>query len=120
MVLLGDPERTKQIYDLLYSLGVTANYKGFYYTAYAVCLCAQEPQKLMSVMKSVYPDVADYFGTNVRAVERLIRRTLQYVWEINPQRISKLFGREIDNRPKPVHFLAALTKEAFPTCLLEN
>ena len=31
------------IYDLLYQLGVTANYTGFFHTAYAISLCAEQP-----------------------------------------------------------------------------
>lgn len=120
MVLLDDPERTKQIYDLLYSLGVTANYKGFYYISYAVCLCAEEPKKLLSVMNLLYPDVAAHFNTTVCAVERLVRRTLAQVWELNPQRIARMVGRDTQIKPKPAQFLAALTKEAFPTSLLEK
>ena len=30
---------TTDIYDMLYRLGVTANYVGFFHTAYAVSLC---------------------------------------------------------------------------------
>lgn len=32
--------------DQLYRLGVTANYKGCRYTAYAIALCAKEPDML--------------------------------------------------------------------------
>ena len=46
-----------EIYELLYRLGVTANYTGFFYTAYAVQLCAEHPDRLMLVTKWVYPDV---------------------------------------------------------------
>ena len=32
-----------QIYDLLYSLGITANNSGFFYTSYAVYLAVKQP-----------------------------------------------------------------------------
>ena len=56
-----------EIYELLYRLGVTANYTGFFYTAYAVQLCAEHPDRLMLVTKWVYPDAVSY--THLRAHE---------------------------------------------------
>ena len=58
-----------EIYELLYRLGVTANYTGFFYTAYAVRLCAEHPDRLMLVTKWVYPDVAKRYRTNWKAVK---------------------------------------------------
>ena len=59
--------------DLLYSLGVTANYKGFLHTTYAVSLCMERQDRLLLVTKWLYPDVARRYGTNWKAVERNIR-----------------------------------------------
>lgn len=41
-------------YRLLYQLGVTANYIGFFYTAYAMSLCAEQPDRLLLVTKNLY------------------------------------------------------------------
>lgn len=48
--------------DLLYSLGVTANYKGFLHTTYAVSLCMERQDRLLLVTKWLYPDVARRYG----------------------------------------------------------
>lgn len=40
-----------EAYGLLYRLGVTANYTGFFYTAYAAALCVEEPKRLLLVTK---------------------------------------------------------------------
>lgn len=69
-----------EIYELLYRLGVTANYTGFFYTAYAVQLCAEHPDRLMLVTKWVYPDVAKRYRTNWKAVERNIRTAGNVIW----------------------------------------
>ena len=34
------------VYDLLYHLGVTANYTGFFQTAFAARLCMEQPERL--------------------------------------------------------------------------
>ena len=46
------------IYDLLYRLGATANYTGFFHMAYAVWLCVEQPDRLLLVTKWLYPEVA--------------------------------------------------------------
>ena len=61
------------ICDLLYQLGISANYKGFLHTAYAVSLCVEQQDRLLLVTKWLYPDVARKYGTNWKAVERNIR-----------------------------------------------
>ena len=47
------------IYELLYRLGVTANYTGFFHTACAVSLCMEQPERLVLVTKWLYPAVAE-------------------------------------------------------------
>ena len=39
------------VYDLLYQLGVTANYTCFFHTAGAVSLCVEQPDRLLLVAK---------------------------------------------------------------------
>ena len=43
------------VYDLLYRLGITANYTGFFHSAYAVCLVLEQPERLLLVTKWLYP-----------------------------------------------------------------
>ena len=73
-------EYQRKIHDLLFQLGVTANYTGFFYASYAIQLCLEEPQRLMLVTKWVYPDVAKHFNTTWKAVERNLRTTGSIVW----------------------------------------
>ena len=48
---------TTAIYDVLYRLGITANYRGFFHTVFAVYLAAEQPERLMLVTKWLYPEV---------------------------------------------------------------
>ena len=48
----------QEIYRLLYRLGITANYAGFFHLAHALRLCAEKPDRLLLVTKLVYPEVA--------------------------------------------------------------
>ncbi len=83
------------IYDLLYHLGVTANYTGFFHTAYAVSLCAKQPDRLLMVTKWLYPAVAKQYRTNWKAVERNIRTVGGIIWRENRPLLEHLARRPL-------------------------
>ena len=86
-------ERLFQAGNLLRRLGVTANYKGFPYTAYAVALCAEHPELLLMVTKDLYPRVARQYRTTWQAVERDIRTVVGVAWRRNPALLGAHGGR---------------------------
>ena len=96
------------IYALLYRLGVTANYTGFFQTASAVRLCMEQPERLLLVTKWVYPDVARQYKTSWKAVERNIRTVNGLVWKQNRPFLEKLAGRELPHKPSNAQLLAIL------------
>lgn len=94
---------------LLQTLGGTANYAGFFQTAYAISLAAKDPEKLQFVTKLIYPDVAVKYKTSCDSVEKNIRKIIQLMWERTPDALSKIAGYEIDKVPVVSEFLAILT-----------
>lgn len=97
------------IYDLLYRLGATANYLGFFYVVHAIRLSVEDPSRLMFVTKWLYPDVAKHYGTNWRAVERDIRTVINTVWRCQPELLTEIAGFQITEKPGPSRFLSILT-----------
>lgn len=96
------------ICDLLHRLGATANYTGFFQTAYAVKLCAATPERLQLVTKWVYPGVASAYGTSWTAVERNIRTIGNLIWEENRPLLEQLAGRKLYDKPYAAQLLAIL------------
>lgn len=97
-----------EICDVLYQLGLTANYTGFFHTAYAAQLALQSPQRLCLVTKWLYPDVAAHYNTTPAAVERNIRASVFRIWnEASPQ-LNKLSCVPLSERPTSARFLAIL------------
>ena len=94
------------IYDLLYLLGVTANYIGFFQTAFAVQLCMERPERLLLVTKWLYPDVARRYQTSWKSVERNIRTVNGIVWEQKRSFLQQLAGLELLHRPSNAQLLA--------------
>lgn len=98
----------RAVYDLLYRLGVTANYTGFFHTAYAVSLCIEEPDRLLVVTKWLYPEVARQYQTKWTAVERNIRTVGGIIWRENRPLLERLARRPLAQRPRSAQLLAIL------------
>lgn len=99
----------RNIHDLLYRLGVTANYTGFCQTAYAVQLCMESPERLLLVTKQIYPDVAKQYRTSWMAVERNIRTVGNVIWKQDQSLLEQLAGRKLPYKPGSAQLLAILT-----------
>lgn len=96
------------IYDLLYSLGVTANYTGFFHTAYSVSLCVKQPDRLLLVTKWLYPEVAKQYRTNWKAVERNIRTVSCIIWQEGRPLLEELAHRHLEQKPRNAQMLVIL------------
>lgn len=96
------------IYDLLYRLGVTANYIGFFHTACAVSLCVEQPDRLLVVTKWLYPEVAKQYQSNWKAVERNIRTVGGIIWRENRSLLEELARRPLEQKPRSAQLLAIL------------
>lgn len=97
-----------EVYDLLYQLGVTANYTGFFHTAYAVSLCVEQPDRLLLVTKWLYPEVAKRYDTNWKAVERNIRTVSCIIWQKGRPLLEELAHRHLEQKPRNAQMLAIL------------
>lgn len=106
-----------EIYDLLYQLGVTANYTGFFHTAYAVSLCAEQPNRLLLVTKWLYPEVAKQYKTTWKAVERNIRTVSVIIWQENRPLLERLAHRNLPQKPRATQMLAILASSLNSGCL---
>lgn len=104
-----DQKQRLEAYDLLYQLGVTANYTGFFQTAYAVSLCARQPDQLLLITKWLYPQVAKQYRTTWKAVERNIRTVGCIIWRENRPLLEKLARRHLEKRPRNAQMLAILS-----------
>lgn len=102
-------DKFPDIYSLLYSLGVTANYTGFFHTACAIALCVERPDKLSLVTKWLYLEVAKRYGTNWKAVGRNIRTVSGSIWQENRSLLEKLALRPLTAKPRNAQMLAILT-----------
>ncbi len=98
-----------EIYKLLIYLGLSMNYVGFRLCGYAIYLVVQEPERILSICKRLYPDVAQRYDTTWRNVERNIRAAADRVWKTNPTLLSRVAGYPLDKKPTAAQFISILS-----------
>lgn len=103
-----DDELLTEIYDLLYFLGLKATRTHFFHLSFAIYIAVQNPDRLLSMTKWLYHDVADHYATNWQAVERNIRTAIARVWISHRKELCDLAGYQIDCRPTPSTFIRIL------------
>lgn len=108
MTYTVDDDLLTRIYDLLYFLGLRATRTHFFHLSFAVYIAAQNPDKLLSMTKWLYPDVANHYATNWHAVERNIRTAISSVWLYNQESFFLLAGYELPRKPTPSQFIRIL------------
>ena len=103
-------EGSPLLHDLLYRLGITPNYAGYYQTIYAIKLCQEQQDRLLLISKWLYPDVAKRYETSVGAVERNIRTVSNVAWKRNREFLEILAKINLDRPPCNAYFLTILLK----------
>ena len=78
---------TEAIEQVLRQLGVGANYKGYRITVFAIALISEDEDRLTSVTKEIYYDVA------------------KRAWYCNPQKLSQIAGYTLLSAPTASEFL---------------
>ena len=72
----------RDIQKLVRSLGIGGNYQGYRYLLYALSLCLQNEDYLLSVSKLLYPEIAHTYQTSASSVERNLRTVVSSVGNV--------------------------------------
>lgn len=99
-----------KIQALLYSIGITGNYVGFYQVASAIKIAVYNPQALLMVTKGLYLDIAKQYKTDWKTVERNIRTVISITWAYSRQRLEMITGHSLSKKPTPTQFIAILSR----------
>jgi two-component system, response regulator, stage 0 sporulation protein A len=106
------PSLEQEITNILRSIGVPANIKGYDYIRDALVLSVNDKSYVHSITKALYPTVARDFTTTPGRVERSIRHAIEVAFHRgNTAEILRLFGHTVDaSKGKPVNseFIATI------------
>lgn len=101
-----------RLFEMMLKMGVPARLKGYYYLKTAVLLVSEDMQRVGSVTKLLYPEIAKRYNTTDGKVERAIRNAIGISWERgNPQTFEELFGYSKSSgyaRPTNSEYIAAI------------
>lgn len=97
---------------LLFELGITPDWAGFDYAAYAVVLAARQPEQLEHVTSRLYPAIAGHFGKSSMTVVRSLCRVISIAWDQNRDVLQSLVGLPLNQKPTPAEFIAILASAA--------
>lgn len=93
---------------LLFRLGVTPNYTGFFHVVYAVRLVIQQPECLQLVTKCLYPAIAKHYHKSDVAVTQSICTVVTLAWNRNRELLQSLANYPLEKKPSLSKFIAIL------------
>ena len=100
---------TRQLHELLYTLGIGSHYLGHNITAQAIQLICCNKDSLLRVKDGIYIPIATQFQCDWRAVERNIRTVVHRAWTLNRPLIEHMAFYPLDHEPTVTEFLGILS-----------
>lgn len=87
------------------TLGVPAHLNGYGYMRTSIEKVVTNPDKIHSITKELYPEVAKVHKTSPSKVERNIRNAIEIAWKKGDQQaFQRIFGTTLDfSKPKPTN-----------------
>ena len=95
---LNNDQLEMEVIKFVQKLGIRQNLKGYHLLIKAILLAIKSPELLKSLTKGLYPKVANDYGSNVKAVERNMRKAIESAYEYDPERIKSAFYYNV-NKP---------------------
>lgn len=102
----------EKISNIFITVGIPAHIKGYQYLRDGIKLVVENLQKINSITKCLYPEIAKRFGTTSSKVERAIRHAIEVAWNRGKiENINNLFGTKIytaNEKPTNGEFIALI------------
>ena len=70
-----------QVTNIMHQIGVPAHITGYHFLRTAICIAIKDDNKLTSVTKVLYPEVAKQYKTSASRVERAMRHAVEVAWD---------------------------------------
>lgn len=95
----------KKITRILHSVGIPAHIKGYHFIRLGVEMVINEPDLIGQITKTLYPEIAQRFGSSPTKVERAIRHAIEIgCSRCNQDAFDEIFGYTINiNKAKPTN-----------------
>ena len=98
--------------NIIHEVGVPAHIKGYQYLREAIMMVVKDIDVINQITKSLYPQIAEKFGTTPSRVERAIRHAIEVAWGRGQQEVvENIFGYTISaskGKPTNSEFIAMI------------
>lgn len=78
-----------EIQIILRRLGVCTTYKGYKALVLAITLALEDENRLNSITREIYNEVAHQLDSTPSAIEKNLRTVVQRAWRMNPKDLEK-------------------------------
>lgn len=95
----------KKIYEIIRKLGVTSNYKGYFFVADAIQMAMNSQDEPIRITKDIYPYLAKKHKTASMNIEHNIRTVINVCWKTNKQGITQIAGYPLIYKPTNSEFI---------------
>jgi len=101
-----------RITSVIHEIGIPAHIKGYQNVREAIATAVRNPAAIGAVTKTLYPGVAETFGTTPSRVERAIRHAIEVAWDRGDlETLQSIFGYTVSNikgKPTNSEFIAMI------------
>ena len=98
--------------NIIHEVGVPAHIKGYQYLREAIIMVVNDIDIINQITKSLYPRIAQKYGTTPSRVERAIRHAIEVAWGRGDQKtVENIFGYTISaakGKPTNSEFIAMI------------
>ena len=98
--------------NIIHGVGVPAHIKGYQYLREAIMMVVNDIEVINQITKSLYPQIAQKFGTTPSRVERAIRHAIEVAWGRGEQTtVESIFGYTVSaskGKPTNSEFIAMI------------
>jgi len=99
------------IRDIIYELGITPKYHGYYNLKDAIMLVIQSQKKTFQATKDIYPGLAKKYHTTIEGIERNIRTVIGIAWHASSDEAKRKYFKNTSlPRPTNSEFIATLAE----------
>lgn len=106
---------TRQIHELLYTLGIGRHYLGHNITVDAIQLILCDKDSLLHVKAGVLIPIAVQHQCDWRTVERNIRTVIHRAWTLNRPLLERIALYPLKQEPTVTEFLDIIAEYVGPT-----
>lgn len=107
-----DMSQDEKLSSIFLTIGIPAHIKGYQYLREGIKMVVEEPDKIGSITKVLYPGIAAHFNTTPSKVERAIRHAIEVAWTRGKiENINSIFGYNIyskNDKPTNGEFIALI------------